>query len=46
MYVARPDDPVEIQKEARAYRMEEYLREWLPPLALRGLNAIRRRLPK
>jgi len=46
MYVARPDDPPEIHKEARAYRVEEYLKEWLPPVGLRALNAIRRRIKR
>jgi hypothetical protein len=44
MYVARPGDSADIHKEARAYRVEEYLRDWLPPVGLRALYAVRRRL--
>lgn len=46
MYVTRPGDSAELQKEARAYRIEEYLKDWLPPIGLRALNAVRRRLPR
>lgn len=46
MYVARPGDPPAIHKEARAYRVEEYLKEWLPPVGLRVVSAIRRRFKR
>jgi len=44
LYAARPGDGADIQKEVRAYRREEFLKDWLPPVALRALNAVRRRL--
>lgn len=44
MYQARPGDSQDIHKEARAYRVEEYLRDWLPPVALRVLHGVRRRM--
>jgi hypothetical protein len=44
MYQARPGDPAEIHKEARKYRTDEYLKDWLPPVALRVLHAVKRRL--
>jgi hypothetical protein len=46
MYVARPEDSAVDKAEARRFRTEEYLKDWLPPLAYRGLNKIRRRLKK
>ncbi len=46
MYVARPEDSAEDKAAARKFRTEEYLKDWLPPLAYRGLNKIRRRLKR
>lgn len=46
MYAARPGDSIEIQREVRGYRMNEYLKDWLPPIGLRMLNAVRRRLER
>ena len=46
MYVARPGDTAENKIAARKFRTEEYLKDWLPPLAYRGLNKIRRRLKR
>jgi 2OG-Fe(II) oxygenase superfamily len=46
MYHARPGDNAAIKKEARDFRTEEYLRDWLPPVLLRGLYRARRGVGK
>lgn len=42
MYQARPDDPAAIKSEARRFKTDEYLRDWLPPILFRGINRLRR----
>lgn len=42
MYMARPEDSKEIKAEARSFRFNEHMRDWLPPVALRGFNRIKR----
>jgi hypothetical protein len=42
VYMARPGDSAEIKAEARGFRTEQYLRDWLPPVAFRGLARVRR----
>ena len=42
MYVARPNDSAQNKAEARKFRTEEYLKDWLPPIAYRGLGRVRR----
>ena len=42
MYVARPTDSAEIKAEARSFRVEQYLRDWMPPIAYRGYARARR----
>ena len=42
MYVARPTDSAQNKAEARKFRTEEYLKDWLPPVAYRGLSKVRR----
>jgi hypothetical protein len=46
MYQARPDDHAAIHKEARQFRTEEYLRDWLPPVLMRGLHKARKGVRK
>jgi hypothetical protein len=46
MYVARPTDSAKDKSEARKFRTEEYLKDWLPPVAYRGLSKVRRALKK
>jgi hypothetical protein len=46
MYVARPTDSAEDRAAARRFRTEEYLKDWLPPVAYRGLNRVRRLLAR
>ena len=46
MYVARPNDSAKDKAEARMFRKEEYLKEWLPPVAYRGLAKVRRALKR
>jgi len=46
MYVARPGDSAQDRAEARNFRTEEYLKDWLPPVAYRGLSRVRRVLKK
>ncbi len=36
MYQARPGDDAAIKKEVRAFKTDEYLRDWLPPIVARG----------
>jgi hypothetical protein len=38
VYHARPDDTAAVRKEARRFRTEEYLRDFLPPIAMRALH--------
>lgn len=44
MYYARPTDSAEIHAEARQFRMDEQIRDWLPPKLARLFFRIRRRL--
>jgi hypothetical protein len=46
MYQARPGDSVAVRKEARSFKTEQYLRDWLPPVMLRGLYKFRRGMAK
>lgn len=46
MYVSRPTDSAKDKAEARKFRTEEYLKDWLPPVAYRGLSKVRRALKK
>jgi hypothetical protein len=46
MYVARPGDSAKDKAEARMFRREEYLKEWLPPAAYRGWTKVRRALAR
>jgi hypothetical protein len=42
IYQARPGDSASVRREARHFKSEEYLRDWLPPVLLRGLYRVRR----
>ncbi len=44
MYYARPDDPAEVHAEARRFRTDEHIRDWLPPKLARLFFRIRNRL--
>ena len=44
IYHARPSDDDAIQREARALRKEQWMRQWIPPAMLRYVYAVRRRL--
>jgi hypothetical protein len=44
IYHARPSDDRETKREARLLRLDQHLREWVPPALLRYAFAIRRRL--
>lgn len=44
MYAARPQDDVEVQREAAKLRMDQHLREWIPPAVLRYSRAVVRRV--
>jgi hypothetical protein len=46
MYAARPQDTAVNRKEARALRMDQHLRQWVPPAVLRYSKAIIRRARK
>ena len=44
IYVARPEDSAAIHREARNLRMDQHLRQWVPPALQRYAFAIKRRL--
>lgn len=44
MYRARPADGASVRSEARSLRVEQYLRQWVPPALQRYVFALRRRL--
>jgi hypothetical protein len=46
MYQARPTDSAAIRREARGFKTEQYLRDWMPPVLLRGLYKARRGVAK
>ncbi|MGS0742068.1 2OG-Fe(II) oxygenase [Glaciimonas sp. GG7] len=37
MYVARPDDSIAIKSQAAKLRFQNYLKDWLPPIAYRSV---------
>jgi hypothetical protein len=43
MYAARPQDAEAVRKEARSLRLDQHLREWVPPAVLRYSRALVRR---
>lgn len=44
IYHARPTDDAATQREARALRNDQLMRQWIPPAMLRYVYAVRRRL--
>jgi hypothetical protein len=46
MYQARPTDSAAVRREARGFKTEQYLRDWMPPVLLRGLYKARRGVAK
>jgi len=44
MYQARPDDPAATRREAFNLRLDQHLRQWVPPALQRYVFALRRRL--
>jgi len=46
LYKARPDDPADIKAEAARFQKDQYLRQWLPPVVLRGVHKVGRGLKK
>jgi hypothetical protein len=46
MYRARPSDDAAIKKEAREFKTEQYMRDWMPPVLLRGFYRARRGVAK
>jgi hypothetical protein len=46
MYQARPTDSAAVRREAREFKTEQYLRDWMPPVLLRGLYKARRGVAK
>lgn len=36
MYVARPDDSIDIKRQAMRLRFSNYAKDWLPPVTIRG----------
>jgi hypothetical protein len=41
MYQARPTDSAAVKGEARRFKTEEYLRDWMPPVVYRGWSRLR-----
>jgi hypothetical protein len=46
MYQARPGDNAVVRRQARDFKTEQYLRDWLPPVLLRGFYKARRGVAK
>lgn len=46
IYRARPSDDVAIHREARDLRLDQHLRQWVPPAMLRYVFALKRRLSR
>ena len=46
IYHARPGDDAATQREARKLRLDQHLRQWVPPALLRYVFAVQRRLGK
>lgn len=46
MYQARPGDSAANRREARDLRLEQHLRQWVPPALLRYVFALKRRLAR
>jgi len=42
MYVARPQDSAEDRAAARNFRINQYLKDWMPPVAFRGMHRVKR----
>lgn len=46
LYKARPHDPADIKREAVRFQTDQYLKQWLPPVVLRGVHKIGRGLKR
>ncbi|MET0335145.1 MAG: 2OG-Fe(II) oxygenase [Rhizobacter sp.] len=46
MYQARPTDDAGTRREARQLKLDQHLRQWVPPALLRYVHAVRRRISK
>ncbi|MBA3915697.1 MAG: hypothetical protein H0X25_17965 [Acidobacteriales bacterium] len=44
MYHARPNDPAAVRRQAGAFRANEYVRDFAPPVLLRVIAKLRGRL--
>jgi hypothetical protein len=44
MYVARPGDTVHTRRQANRMRLQNYVKDWLPPAVFRGISQLRHRL--
>jgi hypothetical protein len=42
MYVARPTDGINIKKQVAKLRLQNYLKDWVPPVAFRGLIKLKK----
>ena len=42
MYVARPSDSKHIKRQAAKLRLGNYIKDWLPPVAYRGLFKLKK----
>lgn len=44
MYVARPNDSLAVKKQVSKLRLQNYIKDWLPPVATRALVKLNERL--
>lgn len=44
MYVARPGDSKSIKRQAAKLRLQNYLKDWLPPIAFRAVKNLKNKL--
>jgi hypothetical protein len=42
MYVARPNDNKQIKRQAAKLRLQNYIKDWVPPVAFRGLAKLKK----
>lgn len=46
LYQARADDSTAVRREARQLKVDQYLKQWLPPVLFRYFMSVRRRLKR
>jgi hypothetical protein len=46
MYVARPSDSIHIKRQAKKLRLQNYTKDWFPPIALRTWSKLKSKIKK